>query len=246
MALEPIIPDWPVPGGVAALVSTRAGGVSTGPYAELNLGLRCGDDTKAVAENRRRLGTLLPETPVWLHQVHGTRVADADAARALSEEPEADAAVAREPGTVCAVQVADCMPVLFTDEAAGVVGAAHAGWRGLCEGVLEATLEAMCVPPSRVLTWLGPAIGAQAYEVGEDVRVAFLARDPGCGDAFAPCHSTGHWQLDLYAIARRRLAAIGVQRVFGGGFCTYSDPRRFFSYRRDRSTGRMAALIWRW
>jgi purine-nucleoside/S-methyl-5'-thioadenosine phosphorylase / adenosine deaminase len=239
--IDAIRPDWPAPAG--ALVTTRDGGASRGAYASLNLGLRSGDDETAVRDNRRRIETLLPARPVWLRQVHGTRVADADAARAGSAEPEADAAVARRPGTVCAVLVADCMPVLLADEAASVVGIAHAGWRGLCAGVLEATLEAMRAEPGAVLAWLGPAIGPRVYEVGDEVREAFVARDPAASDAFRPARR-GHWLLDLYAVARQRLAARGVTRVYGGGLCTYSDPKRFFSYRRDGATGRMAALIW--
>jgi len=234
-------PDWPA--AVDALVTTRDGGASSGAYASLNLGLRSGDDEAAVRENRRRLQALLPSPPVWLRQVHGTRVADADAARAAGVEPEADAAVARRPGTVCAVLVADCMPVLLADEAATVVGVAHAGWRGLCEGVLEATVGAMGVAPERLIAWLGPAIGPRVYEVGDEVRDAFLARDPASAQAFRAARP-GHWLLDLYAVARQRLAAKGVAWVHGGGLCTFSDPVRFFSYRRDRSTGRMAALIW--
>jgi len=234
-------PDWPV--AAAALVTTREGGVSSGAYSSLNLGLRSGDEEAAVLENRRRLRALLPSSPVWLRQVHGTRVADADAARAAGTEPEADAAVARRPGTVCAVLVADCMPVLLADAAATVVAAAHAGWRGLCEGVLEATVGAMGVAPERLFAWLGPAIGPRVYEVGDEVRDAFLARDQASAQAFRAVRP-GHWLLDLYAVARQRLAAMGVARVYGGGLCTYSDPTRFFSYRRERSTGRMAALIW--
>jgi YfiH family protein len=239
--IDPLRPDWPA--AVDALVTTREGGASGGAYASLNLGLRSGDDEAAVRENRRRLQALLPSPPVWLRQVHGTRVADADAARATGAEPEADASVARRPGTVCAVLVADCMPVLLADEAATVVAVAHAGWRGLCGGVLEATVGAMGVAPERLIAWLGPAIGARVYEVGEEVRAAFLARDQASAQAFRAARP-GHWLLDLYAVARQRLAAQGVARVHGGGLCTFSDPARFFSYRRDGSTGRMAALIW--
>jgi len=234
-------PDWPVQ--VGALVTTREGGASAGAYASLNLGLRSGDDEAAVRDNRRRLEALLPSPPVWLRQVHGIRVADADAARAGDGEPEADAAVARRPGTVCAVLVADCMPVLLADESAQVVAAAHAGWRGLCGGVLEATVEAMRVDRRRLNAWLGPAIGPQAYEVGDEVREAFVRRDPSARVAFRATRP-GHWLLDLYAVARQRLSACGVTRIYGGGFCTFSDPKRFFSYRRDGQTGRMAALIW--
>lgn len=241
--LEPVIPGWPAPARVRAFVTTRAGGVSTGSCASLNLGTRCGDDAGAVAENRSRLAARLPSAPVWLRQVHGTRVADADAARAAGDEPEADAAVARRASTVCAVLVADCMPVFLADEAASVVAVAHAGWRGLSAGVLEATLDAMRVRPESVLAWLGPAIGPRVYEVGEEVRAAFLAHDRAAETAFAPTRP-GHWLLDLYRIARQRLAARGVARVSGGGFCTHSDAARFFSHRRDPRSGRMAAVVW--
>ncbi len=241
--LEPIIPDWPAPARVRALVTTRAGGVSTGAYASLNLGLRCGDDADAVAENRGRLAALLPSEPVWMRQVHGIAVADADAARGSGVEPEADAAVARKPGTVCAVLVADCMPVFFADERGSVVAVAHAGWRGLSAGVLEATLDAMRVPAQSVIAWLGPAIGARVYEVGDEVREAFLAHDGSAARAFTPTRP-GHWLLDLYAVARQRLETHGVRQVYGGGFCTYTDSKRFFSFRRERASGRMAALVW--
>lgn len=187
-------------------------------------------------EGRSVLEGLLPSKPVWLRQVHGTRVADADARPPL---PDADAAVARLPGTVCAVLTADCMPVFLTDESANVVGVAHAGWRGLSAGVIEATLGAMRVPAATIMAWLGPAIGPQAYEVGEDVRAAFKGHE----SAFRPTRP-GHWLLDLYAVARARLAKAGVMRVYGGGYCTYADSARFFSYRRDRAAERMAALIW--
>jgi YfiH family protein len=241
--MQTIRPDWPAPAGVGALMTTRAGGCSAGPFASLNLGERCGDDPRAVEENRRRLAALLPAAPVWLRQVHGTQVANADEARQQGTEPEADAAVGRLSGTVCAVQVADCMPVLLADEAASVVGAVHAGWRGLCGGVVEATFDAMRVAPERVLAWLGPAIGPRAYEVGDEVRQAFLERDSAAARAFRAARP-GHWWLDLYAVARQRLAARGIERVYGGDFCTHADAARFFSYRRDRVTGRMAALIW--
>jgi YfiH family protein len=241
--IDPVVPDWPAPARVRALVTTRAGGVSEGSYASLNLGLRCGDAPQAVAENRRRLAEQLPSEPVWLRQVHGIAVADADAARSKREEPEADAAVARAPGTVCAVLVADCMPVLFTDGAGSVVAAAHAGWRGLAAGVLEATLDAMRVRPESVLAWLGPAIGPRVYEVGDEVRAAFLARDARAAQAFAPTRP-GHWLLDLYLVARQRLAARGVERVYGGGFCTHTEAGRFFSFRRKAKSGRMAAAVW--
>jgi YfiH family protein len=226
VAPETIAPDWPVPRRVRGLVTTRALG-----------------DMGARGAGRERLRGLVPGEPVWLRQVHGASVADADAARGAAAPPRADAAVARSPGTVCAVTIADCMPVLLAHEEGKVVGIAHAGWRGLAAGVLEATLEAMRVPPRSVVAWLGPAIGPLAYEVGEEVRAAFLARDAQTEAAFAPARA-GHWRLDLYAAARQRLGARGVARVHGGAFCTHSDAQRFFSWRRDRAVERMAALVW--
>ncbi|MDA0224769.1 MAG: peptidoglycan editing factor PgeF [Proteobacteria bacterium] len=241
--IEAILPDWRVSPRVRALVTTRAGGVSAGPWASLNLGLACGDDAARVLENRRRLGVGLPASPAWLRQVHGTTVVDAAAAADAESPLEADAALARAPGQVCAVQAADCMPVLLAERDAETVAAAHAGWRGLCSGVIEATVSAMAIDPARVCAWLGPAIGPAAYEVGDEVRAAFLARDAAASVAFRVSRP-GHWWLDLYVIARQRLAACGVSDVSGGGFCTHGDPGRFFSYRREGVTGRMAALVW--
>jgi hypothetical protein len=213
---------------VRALVTTRA------------LGDLSGEAGKA------RLRPLLPGEPVWLRQVHGTVVIDADSKPGM-ERPQADAAVARKAGSVCVVMAADCMPVLLTDDAGSVVAAAHAGWRGLSAGVIEATVgemrAAMRVPAAGVIAWLGPAIGPRVYEVGEEVRAAFLERDAAAAAAFVATRP-GHWLLDLYAVARQRLAKLGVERVYGGGLCTYSDPARFYSYRRDCASGRMAALIW--
>jgi len=195
---------------------------------------------RALLTTRGEADPQLPVRAAWLKQVHGTRVVDADAGE---ERPEADAAVCRSTQAACVVQAADCMPVLFADEAGSVVGAAHAGWRGLCAGVLEATVDAMRVPGARVLAWLGPAIGPAHYEVGAEVREAFLARDARAETAFV-ANRPGHWLLDLYAVARQRLAARGVARVFGGDLCTYSDAARFPSWRRDRTRERMAAFIW--
>ena len=183
---------------------------------------------------------LLPAEPAWLKQVHGTVVLEADG---VSGRPEADAAYTRSPGVVCVVGAADCMPVLLAQDDGSVVGAAHAGWRGLCAGVIEATLDAMQSAPERTVAWLGPAIGPRVYEVGDEVRDAYLDRDAAAASAFSATRP-GHWLLDLYAVARQRLAARGVQRVSGGGFCTFSDAARFHSFRRDRTTERMAALIW--
>jgi YfiH family protein len=237
-----IAPDWPVPPNVKALITTRHGGVSSGAFSSLNLGLLAGDDPHSVAENRARLRRLLPQAPQWLRQVHGTRVVDADD---LNETTEADAAIARRPGTVCAVMIADCLPVLLSDRAGSVVAVAHAGWRGLSSGVVENTVAAMRrAGASEMLAYLGPAIGPQAFEVGADVRDAFLRRDPDAAQAFAP-HGGEKWLADLFMLARQALARAGVTAVHGGGLCTYSDPARFFSYRRDKTTGRMAALIWR-
>ena len=195
---------------------------------------------RALVTTRGEADPDLPAPPAWLKQVHGTRVVDAAAA---SARPEADACVARVPGAVCAVQAADCMPVLLADAAGTVVGAAHAGWRGLCAGIIEATVDEMKVPGARLLAWLGPAIGPAHYEVGAEVREAFLARDAAAAAAFV-ANRPGHWLLDLYAVARQRLAARNVTRVHGGGFCTYSDAARFPSWRRDRTRERIAAFVW--
>lgn len=247
--MELIHPDWPAPRGVRALVTTRAGGVSSGPYAGLNLGSHCGDQPQAVLENRRRLASLLPAAPVWLRQVHGSAVlrADewADGSDPSCAEPEADAAIATRTGVVCAVMVADCLPILLCSERSETVAAIHAGWRGLSAGVIENTLDLLGAPES-LLAWFGPAIGARSYEVGGEVRAAFIRRDPDLEKVFAPARP-GHWLLDLYAAARSRLQVCGVrsESIYGGGFCTRSDARRFFSYRRDGVTGRVAALIWR-
>jgi YfiH family protein len=195
---------------------------------------------RAVVTTRGEGEPPLPAAPAWLRQVHGTRVVRAEEA---IDRPAADAAVARTPRTICVVKAADCLPVLLADEGGTVVGAAHAGWRGLAAGVIEATVDEMQAPGERLLAWLGPAIGPAHYEVGEEVRAAFLARDPAAADAFRASRP-GHWLLDLVAVARQRLAARGVRRVYGGGLCTYSDPARFPSWRRDRGDERMAALIW--
>jgi len=235
-----IIPDWPAPASVRALITTRAGGVSQGAHSSFNLGLRAGDDPQAVAANRARLRALLPQEPKWLHQVHGNAVVDADA---LQDVPEADAAVARRPGTVCAVMVADCIPVLLADRAGTVVAIAHAGWRGLASGVIENTIKGMGVPAAGLIAHLGPGIGPRAFEVGADVREAFLSGDPRAEAAFKP-HAPGKWLADLFLLARQRLVRAGVAQASGGELCTHSDPARFYSYRRDRETGRMAALIW--
>ncbi|HKA40990.1 MAG TPA: peptidoglycan editing factor PgeF [Burkholderiales bacterium] len=235
-----ISPKWPAPANVRALITTRAGGVSLGPYASLNLGLRTGDDPQAIAANRAALRATLPQDPTWLTQVHGSRVVDADVA---VTRPEADAAVARRAGTVCAVLVADCVPVLFADRTGTIVAIAHAGWRGVASGVVENTVRSMQCEPGEVLAFLGPGIGPRAFEVGPDVLHAFVDSDPEMQSAFVPS-SPGKWLADLFALARRRLRRAGVTHISGGGLCTYSDAARFFSYRRERTTGRMAAVIW--
>lgn len=242
MSLEWLTPDWPAPSWVHAAVTTRSGGVSRGPYASLNLGDHVGDDPGAVAMNRERLAVTLalPAAPLWLRQVHGCDVVRADRDRARCT---ADATVAFESGTVCAVLTADCLPLLLCDRAGGRIAAVHAGWRGLLEGIIEVTLNALGVPGERVLAWLGPAIGPTAFEVGGEVRSAFLARDPGAAQAFRPSPN-GRWWADLYSLARRRLTAQGVDFIGGGEYCTVTDSARFFSYRRDGVTGRMASLIW--
>jgi polyphenol oxidase len=237
-----ITPDWPAPRGVRAAFTLRSGGVSEGPFASLNVGLHVGDSTMAVGENRARVRALLglPAEPVWLEQAHGTRVADLDAEHAPAP---ADGIVTRRAGTVCAIQVADCMPVLFAARDGCAVAAAHAGWRGLAAGVLEATVAGLGVAPGELLAWLGPAISAAHFEVGEEVRAAFLERDADAAQAFAR-NARGRWQCDLFGLARRRLTALGVASVSGGAWCTYADAGRFFSYRRDGRCGRMAALVW--
>ena len=235
-----IRPDWPAPTGVHALITTRAGGISKPPYASLNLGLSVGDDPLAVAENRARVGLYLPGEPRWLRQMHGNRVVCADEQQAI---PEADASVTRKTGTVLAIQMADCMPVLLCDVAGGVIGAAHAGWRGLSGGVIESTVQAMNLPGESLQAYLGPAIGPDNFEVGAEVRETFCRHDPQAELHFRP-RQNRKWLADLYGLARQRLAALGVKQVYGGGFCTMADEARFFSYRRDGVTGRMAALIW--
>lgn len=237
-----IVPHWQVPPRVKAVITTRAGGFSSGPYASLNLGLRAGDDDTTVARNRARLRSVLPQEPKWLRQVHGTVVIDADAASA--SVPEADASVARSPGSVCAVLIADCVPVLFSNRTGSVVAVAHAGWRGLAHGVIERTLAAIGEAPGELVAYLGPGIGPGAFEVGAEVREAFLAHAREDAAAFSP-HVPGKWLADLFMLARSRLQRAGIGAISGGGMCTYSDATRFFSYRRDRTTGRMAALIWR-
>lgn len=233
-------------GRVHAVSTLRHGaGVSQAPFDTFNLGSRSGDDPQAVARNRAELvdRLRLPSPPRWLRQVHGAGVVRFDAAVDASDEPEADAAVTAAPGVVLAILTADCLPVLLCSDAGDEVGAAHAGWRGLAGGVLEVTVAAMRTEPARLRAWLGPAAGPDAYEVGAEVRCAFVDADPAAAMAFVPTRPD-HWRCDLYALARQRLARVGVSRVEGGGLCTISDQRRFFSFRRDGQTGRMASVIW--
>jgi polyphenol oxidase len=240
--LDWIEPDWPAPPGVRCGCTTRLGGVSRGPYASLNLADHVGDDPQCVERNRALLREhlSLPSDPLWLRQVHGCEVARGGADRSGCE---ADASVATGPGLVCAVLTADCLPLLLCDRAGTRVGAVHAGWRGLAAGVVEAAVASMAIAPADLLAWLGPAIGPDAFEVGDEVRAAFLAYDPGAAAAFRPS-SSGRWLADIDLVARRRLLALGVGQVWGGGYCTLTDTERFFSYRRDGATGRMASLIW--
>ena len=236
-----IVPDWPAPANVKALQTTRYGGVSAAPYDTLNLGMHVGDNPQAVARNRQLLEPLVPSEPVWLEQVHGTVVANADAA---SCRVQADACIARHRGAVCVVMTADCLPILLCDEAGTVVAAVHAGWKGLAAGVIEATVNAMEVAPHRLIAWLGPAIGQEAFEVGAEVRAAFIAHQARAAEAFVAHGGQGKYHADLYLLARQRLEALGIRKVSGGNYCTYHQKDKFFSYRRDGVTGRMGTFIW--
>ncbi len=249
-----IIPNWPQPATVGALFTTRYGGVSVNTdqadFASLNLGRASGDLSDAIDENRGRLAALLPRPPRWLNQVHGSRVVVAGDIIDAAEAVEADAIATDQPDIPCAIMVADCLPVLFCDDAGQHVAAAHAGWRGLAAGVLENTVTAMAVAPANLMAWLGPAIGSSAFEVGKDVFEAFVSRDSTSEACFLP-RGEAHpdkFMADIYALARLRLTKAGVSRIYGGEFCTSSDPLRFFSYRREgkvgRKTGRMAGVIW--
>ncbi|WP_110876864.1 purine nucleoside phosphorylase YfiH [Franconibacter helveticus] len=237
-----IIPQWPLPPGVAACSSTRVGGVSVAPWNSLNLGAHCGDDLAHVEENRNRVyaAANFPSKPVWLEQVHGKTVLK------LTGEPyaskRADASYSNTASAVCAVMTADCLPVLFCNKSGTEVAAAHAGWRGLCEGVLEETVACFQDEPQNIMAWLGPAIGPQAFEVGPEVREAFMEKDVQAESAFRPV--AGKYMADIYQLARQRLANVGVQHVYGGDRCTFTEEHDFFSYRRDRTTGRMASFIW--
>lgn len=245
-------PDWPAPAHVHALVTTRAGGISAEPFNALNLGDHVGDDPAHVASNRRALADALnliapAQSPQWLKQIHGIRVITppTDPAQRDVWIPEADAATTTQPGVPVTVMTADCLPVFFTDRDGSRVAVAHAGWRGLCDGILEATVAEFDAAPAEVMAWLGPAIGPAAFEVGDEVRAAFMAIDAQAELAFVPVpDKPGHWLGDLYLLARQRLASVGVTQVSGGTHCTWTESASFFSYRREGRTGRMASVIW--
>ncbi len=237
MSPDFIRPEWPAPINVRALTTTRTGGYSKGMWSSLNLGLRCGDEISAVMCNRKILEQYLPGPPQWLEQVHGNGVVEHPSE--VDGEKEGDALVARSTGQVCAVLTADCLPVFFCNDRGNRVAVAHAGWRGLAGGILQATVAAMDEDAGRIMAWLGPAIGPGVYEVGREVRQAFGDEVSGC---FA--QHRDRWLLDLYSAARFKLNQIGIDRIYGGGFCTFSDSSQFYSYRRDGETGRMASLIW--
>lgn len=235
-----IIPNWPAPPNIRALQTTRIGGFSRAPYDNLNLGSHVNDAPLNVARNRMLLNTLMPSEPVWLEQVHGIAVANADSASCL---PRADACIATHRSAVCVVMTADCLPVLLCDQQGTVVGAVHAGWKGLAAGVIEATVQAMNVPAQNLMAWLGPAISRDAFEVGSEVREIFMGVDPQASAAFVAGQG-GKWLADMYSLARLRLNVLGITQIYGGDHCTYKDAGRFFSYRRDGVTGRMGTFIW--
>lgn len=237
-----LVPDWPLPDRVKACSSTRVGGVSLSPWNSLNLGAHCGDNQGHVEENRQRFHRMagFPEKPVWLEQVHSSDVLE------LTGQPlpsnRADAVYTRQRNTVCAVMTADCLPVLFCNRAGTEVAAAHAGWRGLCSGVLENTAEFFADKPENIIAWMGPAIGPQAFEVGPEVREAFMEKDPHAASAFQPLSEK--YLANIYQLACQRLRHAGITRIYGGDRCTFSEPESFFSWRRDRVTGRMTSFIW--
>ena len=250
-------PDWPAPATVRACCTTRQGGVSLAPYDSFNLGDHVGDEAGAVQANRAYLQQVLqlPQAPAWLQQVHGTTLLRLP--QQCEGVAQADASVTNQAGCVCAVLTADCLPLLFCDRQGTTVAAAHAGWRGLAAGVIEATVAGLQVAPQELLVWLGPAIGPAAFEVGEDVRQAFITHDAQAAAAFVENETvandvieshaaaeSGRWFADIYALARLRLHGLGITQLYGGGLCTYTDRQRFYSYRRDHTTGRMASLIW--
>ena len=253
-AMPGIVPDWPAPARVGAFVTTRLGGCSAGPYGDasgravgLNLGDHVGDDPIHVTANRARVQALLPAPIHWMEQVHGVTVHEADRTAGATGVPRADAAITSTAGAVLSIMTADCLPILLTDEQGAAIACAHAGWRGLAGGVIEASIDALrgrLGAQARLIAWLGPAIGPTAFEVGDEVRAAFCDQDADALNAFKPGLVAGKWWADLYALARRRLQARGVEQVSGGVCCTVSDPQRFYSHRRDRVSGRMVSLVW--
>jgi polyphenol oxidase len=238
-----IEPDWPIPPGVRVISTLRGAGVSKGRYASLNLGDHVQDDAARVAENRQLLrdSARLPAEPDWLQQVHGVAVADLDAPTSART---ADAAITREVARVCAILTADCLPVMLAAQSGEAIGAVHAGWRGLAAGVIESAVKSLGLAPEQLQAWLGPSIGPRYFEVGPEVREAFVSADAAAASAFEP-NAGGRFQADLCLLARQRLERLGIRRIYGGGACTYADPTRFFSHRRDGQTGRQATLIWR-
>ncbi|MDP2101360.1 MAG: peptidoglycan editing factor PgeF [Methylotenera sp.] len=254
-SIDLISPNWPAPANVSALQTTRTGGVSHAPFASLNLGAHVGDDAIAVAKNRQLLSHYLPSEPVWVNQVHGVEVIDAATSNHLQN---ADASFTTKANVVCVTMTADCLPLLLCDKSGTVVAAVHAGWRGLCDGVIEAAIHKMHVPPTEILVWLGPAIGPNAFEVGDDVREQFIEKDSQATLAFKlfDNKADGKWLCNMYLLAKQRLNKLEVTQIYGASehesddknhsenFCTYTDEARFFSFRRDNITGRMASLIW--
>lgn len=237
-----IQPNWPAPATVKAYTTTRQGGVSGAPFNNFNLGDHVGDDDNAVAQNRlllRNTLQLLAE-PKWLKQIHSTQVILAEQ---ITADTQADAAYTRQAKVVCAILTADCLPMLICDRAGTIVAAVHAGWRGLASGIIEQTIQTLQTPPADLLIWLGPAIGADVYEVGAEVRAQFITADPLAEQAFK-ANANQRWLANMYLLATLRLKHCGVTAIYGGDYCTYSDPERFFSYRRDGQTGRIASLIW--
>ena len=232
--------EWPAPANVRTCITTRRGGCSQGPWKGFNLGTHVGDEPTHVAANRAELQRMLGCTPTWLNQTHSTDVCKADPERVV----DADASWTNERGIACTIMTADCLPVLLCNKDGTRVAAAHAGWRGLLDGVLEQTVLSMGSPGYALMAWLGPAIGAQQFEVGAEVRDAFMTADAQAAACFTASHREGHYLADIYHLARQRLAKAGVTAVYGGGLCTVSEPARYFSYRRDGQTGRFASLIW--
>jgi len=237
-----LLPDWPAPAQVRAVMSSRLGGVSRAPYDSMNLATHVGDDPADVQQNRQHLVEVLslPAEPLWLNQVHGTRIVDV---ASDAEGTDADGSIARGPQRPCVVMTADCLPVLICDRKGTQVAAVHAGWRGLVNGAIEAAIEKFDAPADELLVWLGVAIGPQHFEVGNEVREAFMQYDAGASEAFVAT-TAGKWLADIYRLAHRRLAMLGISAVYGGGGCSYADETHYYSYRRDRDCGRMAALIW--